>query len=468
MAKKMINGLPVFEARMTSENCGVLRVSLVDDPAVEADFVAYDKQERKALYKITDEDKKRIFGCVLRADYPIYRRDDENGEYYIIFRADEIRAFAQKYLAEGRQNEVDLEHDYKSIDGAEMVQYFIKDTDGGVAPSGFDEVADGSLFAEYQITDDDLWERIKDGEFHGFSVEIVHAVLPAEFSSNKKNMRKSVLAKVKDALAQIVAECDAELTEEPAKEYKAITTKNGTLFWDGDEDLKAGDAVHGEDEDGNRTEIADGEYPTEDNRIIVVAEGKVSEIKDAEPEEEPKKEDETPAEDAEAKEKKDAFAAKCQEYAASYDEKRRKIYDAIKEKLGALVYFYIYDCGDDFATIETYDEDYNSHYSRFAIVWNGEEAAVEGEAVEGHIGFIPNEEPKAPAAEQEQEQEQEMARVKADYEAQIAEKDAKIADLEAKLAEPAGKPAHDAFRAASKKELYSAENAFEMAKQYLK
>ena len=285
MSKRLINGLPVFEAKMTSESCGVLRVSLVDDPAVESGFVAYSEEERKALYEITDEDKRRVFGPVLRADFPIYRRDEQNGEYYIVFRADEIRAFAQKYLAEGRQNEVDLEHDFKSIEGAEMVQYFIKDKAKGIDPAGYEDVADGSLFAEYQITDEALWGRIKSGEFHGFSVEIIHAVLPAEFSQIKENMRKSVLSKVKDLLTQMVAEVENEMAaeapaQEQKQEFKAVSTDKGAIFWDADEDLKEGDSVWGEDEDGNRVEMEDDDYKTSDNKVIVIEGGRVKEIRD--------------------------------------------------------------------------------------------------------------------------------------------------------------------------------------------
>lgn len=481
MAKKTINGLPVFEARMTSENCGVLRVSLVDNPAVESDFVAYGEQKPLELYKITDEDKQRVFGCVLRADYPIYRRDKDNGEYYIVFKADEIRAFAQKYLKDGLQNEVDLEHDFKSIEGAEMVQYFIKDTAGGVAPQGFDEVADGSLFAEYQITDADLWQRIKDGEFHGFSVEIIHAVLPAEYTQIKTNMRKSVLAKVKDLLSQVVAEVEAEEQNPANEQYKAFSTDKGIVRIEGDE-LAEGVLVHGEDEDGNQTVLEDGDYKTGDNKIIVVKEGKVAEVKDA-PVEEPKKPVETPAADPEPEqdnqsaqepaedekkaELRKAIAEKCEQFSASYTEKSKKIFEAIRAILPAMFadYFYLYDCGDDYAVIETYDENYNSRYFRFAIVWNGDEPSVEGEGVEGHIGFIPDVAEPAPA-EPAKENEDEMAKVKSDYEAQIAAKDAEIADLKAKLEAPAGQSAHDAYKA--HKGTYAGANPISEAMAFLK
>lgn len=335
MAKKLINGLPVFEARMTSENCGVLRVSLVDNPAIESDFVAYAEQERRDLFTITDEEKQRVFGPVLRADYPIYRRDSENGEYYIVFRADEIRAFAQKYLKDGLQNEVDLDHDFKSIEGAEMVQYFIKDTEKGIAPVGYDDVADGSLFAEYQITDADLWERIKKGEFHGFSVEIIHAVLPAEFSQIKQNMRKSVLAKVKEALAQIVAEAE---NAEVVDGYKVISTDKGIVAWNGEEDIKEGVDVWLEDEDGNMSPLEDGDYKTGDNRVITVKDGKVAEVKDAPVEEEKPAEEDAPANEPEkpAENAEEAPAPEEAPAAPTEEEKPADDVQALKDRIAEL------------------------------------------------------------------------------------------------------------------------------------
>lgn len=299
MAQKKFKGLPLYAAELLNEDCGVLRVSLVDAPAVESDFLSYSAEQRQD-YAIADEDKRRVFGCVLRADYPIYRRDHGH-EYFITFAADQIRAFAQKYLAEGRQNEIDLHHDLKSIEGAEMVQYFIKDTEAGIAPVGFDDIADGSLFCEYQITDETLWQRIKEGEFKGFSVEIVHAQTPVEYNTQKTNMN-TLFERIKTALADGLAAVESELAAEQqaAAQYKSVATDNGVLVWDTDEDLKAGDKVYIEDAEGNRVAAADGDYKTEDGKTIVVAEGVVSEIKDVEAEVAPENEpEEAAAEEAE-------------------------------------------------------------------------------------------------------------------------------------------------------------------------
>ena len=56
-------------------------------------------------------------------------------------------------------------------------------------------------------------------------------------------------------------------------------TDKGELLWDGEEDLKAGDSVYVE-RDGERVAAPDGDYRTEDGKVIRVADGKVSEIVD--------------------------------------------------------------------------------------------------------------------------------------------------------------------------------------------
>lgn len=81
-----------------------------------------------------------------------------------------------------------------------------------------------------------------------------------------------------------------------------IATDKATLVWDGEGELEAGMEVF-VIVDGEPVPAEDGDYTTEDGKVIVVAEGKVAEIKDNEaevaPEEEPAEE---PAEMAEENE----------------------------------------------------------------------------------------------------------------------------------------------------------------------
>ena len=60
-----IDGVPVYRVLLDDERDGMIRVSLVDDPAVMSDFVAFGKQEPQR-FSVQDEDKRLAFGVVDR------------------------------------------------------------------------------------------------------------------------------------------------------------------------------------------------------------------------------------------------------------------------------------------------------------------------------------------------------------------------------------------------------------------
>ena len=280
-----INGIPVYDAIISDEECGMFKISLVDDPAVMSNFLAFDSQRRPLMYAIENEEKRLVRGCIMRADFPIYRRDDRMGEYYVIYKADQIRKMAEKYLAESRQNIVNAMHQGEDLPDIYMVQYFIKGD--GVSVEGFDECADGSLFGEFHITNDEIWEQVKDGTYQGFSLEGVFDLAPEQdrddvqeivdglkgaFKKLSNYINMSKLNKVRSILARML------------QGFGNVTTDRGILAWDGEEDLKAGDEVFIEDAEGNRSAAEDGEYRTTDNKVIVVVDSRVAEIKDPEAE----------------------------------------------------------------------------------------------------------------------------------------------------------------------------------------
>ena len=174
-----IGGLPVFDALVPDEDTGMLKISLVDLPAVMSDFLVFNEQRMAQMYSVQDEEKRLVYGVVMRANFPIYRKDERIGEYYIVYKADTIRKMAEKYLADGLQNEVNVMHS-TDVEGVQMVQYFIKDSTRGVNPTGFEDIADGSLFAEFHILNDEVWDAVKDGTYKGFSLEGVFDFIPEQ------------------------------------------------------------------------------------------------------------------------------------------------------------------------------------------------------------------------------------------------------------------------------------------------
>lgn len=160
--------LPIFQANVDEEGTGMFCISLVDEPAVEVSWQLFDKA--KQTFKVENPDLQLITGVVMLADIPIYRYDPTYGEYYIMFSKDTIEKMVQKFFKEGYQENVDNDHTFNLIDGIELQQAFIKDTEKGISPKGFEDVPEGSLFFTYKVTSDELWNEIKTGNWTGFSL----------------------------------------------------------------------------------------------------------------------------------------------------------------------------------------------------------------------------------------------------------------------------------------------------------
>ena len=167
----MFKKLPLYKALIKDEEEGMYTISLVDYPAVESDWVAFEKQKEQVNFKIENEEQRAILGVVMRADFPIYRIGVSGFEYYMEFDKETIRKMAQKYLKDGFQNNVSKMHNGNLIDGVEMQEIFIKDSEKGINPIGFEDIADGSLFARFKVESDEVWKEIKEGKFKGFSLE---------------------------------------------------------------------------------------------------------------------------------------------------------------------------------------------------------------------------------------------------------------------------------------------------------
>lgn len=166
-----MKNLPLYEALIIDEGCGVNHISLVQNPAVESNFMAFSKEKQQVMFT-ANEEKQMITGVLMRCDYPIYRNDGQLGEYYIQFGADTIKLMAEKILKDNNQNAINIEHIPNSdIEGVDMIEMYIKNSANGISPKGFEDINDGSLFATYKVNNTAVWDYIKQGQFKGFSIE---------------------------------------------------------------------------------------------------------------------------------------------------------------------------------------------------------------------------------------------------------------------------------------------------------
>ena len=164
--------LPVYKLVISNDlgsDIEVDAVALVEAPAIERNFMAFDGAVRLTF----NEERRIVSGPAMLADYPIYRRNDTYGEHYVVFDKEQIQAIANRFLAKGYAKSFNLFHDpSQTTDGVSVLNSFVTDEQMGIMPmKGYEDAKDGSWFLSAKINDDAIWQKVKDGEIQGFSVE---------------------------------------------------------------------------------------------------------------------------------------------------------------------------------------------------------------------------------------------------------------------------------------------------------
>ena len=103
------------------EITGIEAISVVENPAIEEEFIALKNEEIK-LAEVSS-DKRILLGALLIPNKPIYRRKGDE-EYYIYFSKDTVLKASQLYLQNGNQSKATLEHQH-SINGLTLVESWI-------------------------------------------------------------------------------------------------------------------------------------------------------------------------------------------------------------------------------------------------------------------------------------------------------------------------------------------------------
>ena len=166
-------------------------ISLVSTPAVEIDFLCFEKEDSKEISFSANEDKHIISGIALRADFPIYRRNGDY-EYYVVFTKEIIRKIVNKYAKNGLFNSVNLQHnDLNFTNKAIMIESYIIDKERGICPTEFSDIEDGSWYVSFHIEDEMLWKEIKDGNIlNGFSVQGLFNLIEDKFEKVEEDEEK--------------------------------------------------------------------------------------------------------------------------------------------------------------------------------------------------------------------------------------------------------------------------------------
>ena len=173
-------------------------VSLVEDPAIESNFIALSKQQ--SSIKLENE-KRLLIGAALVPNKPIYRNVNGN-EFYISFDETTIEKLAQDFLANDYQHNITVDHQEEANDIV-IVESWIKTSENDKSVSyGLNEPI-GTWFIGMKVNNDEIWQRIKDGFYKGFSIE---AVVGLDELINNNNLQLAMDKEFIDKLREIIYE----------------------------------------------------------------------------------------------------------------------------------------------------------------------------------------------------------------------------------------------------------------------
>ncbi len=152
------------------ELSGIEAISIVDEPAIEENFIALSKQHEIKLAEV-DKEKKILMGAALVPNKNIYRRNGED-EYYIFFSQDTVRKASELFLMRGNQNKSTLEHQAE-LYGLSVVESWIIEDDVHDKSRKYNmDLPVGTWMVSMKVNNDEVWDNyVKTGLVKGFSIE---------------------------------------------------------------------------------------------------------------------------------------------------------------------------------------------------------------------------------------------------------------------------------------------------------
>lgn len=161
--------MKLYELKIEDNEDEVFAISLVESPAIESDFIFFDKEE--VMFAATDNEQQMLIGPILLPEKKILRVDGEGQPYHVYFTKETVKKIAQNYLMKKYTDKATLEHDM-SIKGVHLVESWIKDGKLDKSNNYGLNLPEGAWVGMFKITDPKIWkDYVKTGKVKGFSIE---------------------------------------------------------------------------------------------------------------------------------------------------------------------------------------------------------------------------------------------------------------------------------------------------------
>lgn len=233
----MNKDLPLYDITLEDFEQGMYKISLVDKPAIEENFIYFNKTEVVEMF--ANDEKKEVVGPIMIPNKQILRFSPENGYYYVRFTEETIRDIMYNYSKKGLFNEFGIHHEYDTQDVV-MLEVWMKESDNDKSKDYGYDLPNGTVFVKAKIESDELFSAIKGGEVNGFSIEIQADIKPVNNEEMTEFTFAKELGKMEATFEATVAKFEAQI--QSLEEENAILLETLTSFeakFGGVEELKS-------------------------------------------------------------------------------------------------------------------------------------------------------------------------------------------------------------------------------------
>ena len=177
-------------------------ISLVSQPAIEVDFVYFNKQQKCLTFAKIDEEKRELVSPALIPNKQIFRYDaNTDSEYYVYFSPNTVKQASEMYLKYNNHHKATYQHEQR-VSGVLTIESWIKEGDQDKSKLYGYDLPNGTWFVKMRIENDDLWTKIKEGELKGLSIE-GYFVDKMQTMSQRQPTNEEILSALNEIIQEI-------------------------------------------------------------------------------------------------------------------------------------------------------------------------------------------------------------------------------------------------------------------------
>jgi hypothetical protein len=185
-----------------SKDLAIDAISLVSAPAIEENMVYMNKSKNNLTLAKVDEAKREIISPALIPNKNIYRYNAELDEdYYVYFSPETVKQSAYLYLKNNNHHKATYQHQDRVSGVLTVESWIIEDSKMDKSTLYGFSLPKGSWMVKMKVSNEELWNRIVEGELRGLSIE---GYFVDKFQ--KMNERKPKDQEILSALLEIIHE----------------------------------------------------------------------------------------------------------------------------------------------------------------------------------------------------------------------------------------------------------------------